>query len=52
MVCIAADKNEKAARAVNLPTIKTAMTSFGVMPKVIAHSIQNRLLYLLAKSQG
>ena len=31
---------------------KGAMTSFGVIKKAKAHSIENRLLYLLAKSQG
>ena len=32
--------------------VKGAMTSFVVMSKEVAHSIQNRLLYLLVKSQG
>ena len=46
MVCIAADKNEKAARAVNLPTIKTvrslngAMKSFGVMRKAMSFNLE------------
>ena len=31
---------------------KGAITSFGVMCKAIAHSIQNCLRYLPAKSQG
>ena len=31
---------------------KGATTSFDVVSKKIAHSIQNRLLYLLAKFQG
>ena len=31
---------------------KGALTSFGVMCKGIAHSIQSRLLYLPAKFQG
>ena len=32
--------------------LQEAMTSFGVMRKAIAYSIQNRLLYVLTKSQG
>ena len=31
---------------------KEQWTGFGIMGKAIAHSIQNRLLYSLAKSQG
>ena len=32
-------------------TVKEAITSFDVLMKATAHSIQNRLLYLLAKIQ-
>ena len=32
--------------------IKEAKTSFGVMSKATAHSIQNHVLYLLPQAQG
>ena len=37
---------------INVNIAKGALTSFGVMCKTIAHSIQSRLLYVPAKFQG
>ena len=39
-------------KEVNKVIVKGALTSLGVIKKGIAHSNQNRLLSLLAKSQG
>ena len=36
----------------NYLAFKEPMTSFGVMERAIARLIRNRLLYVLAKSQG